>query len=106
MIVLPQPQELSSLNDCDLHGLQSDDDFAEDDASSISSGSTSAGSNQCRRFYVNLRLEVNERLLSSSEDEENLTTKDTWWQRRQRIKIRKRRRGKDESNTANLLHIP
>ena len=74
VIVLLQPQEIS--DPYDLYALQSDDDddgFVE----GIDSGTSSrAGSSSyivpCLRFKRELRMDVNERLLSSSEDEEQV----------------------------------
>ena len=98
MIVVQQPEGMANLSEDHLHGLQSDDHW--DDASSTaSSGSSGTGSsylsssNHCQRFFHNLRLEVNERMLSSSEDEltnNGLIT--TSWQR-YRVR-RKKKRGK------------
>ena len=99
VIVLQQPQEMS--DPCStLHGLQSEDDdlMPADDASS---GISSISSSPCReRFYQTMRLdqEVNERLLSSSEDddpdqEQRHYCSAIWRQRmKQRLKIRSNRR--------------
>ena len=89
---------MADLSEDHLHGLQSED-YWDDASSTASSGSSGTGSshllssNHCQRFFVNLRLEVNERMLSSSEEDE-LTNGlvGTSWQR-QRMR-RKRRRSK------------
>ena len=98
MIVVQQPEGMADLSENHLHGLQSED-YWDDASSTASSGSSGTGSshllssNHCQRFFVNLRLEVNERMLSSSEDEvTNGGLVGTSWQR-QRMR-RKRRRGK------------
>ena len=88
MIVLPQPEELAELNEATLHGLHSDEYF-DDDASSTSSNKSSSHS-QCQKFYLNLRLEVNERLLTSSDDDSS-TSSITYWQRKHRLRKKKKK---------------
>lgn len=80
-----QPEELAELNEAYLHGLHSDEYF-EDDASS-----TSSNNSRCERFYVNLRLEVNERLLSSSDDDDSSCSSSPMWKRRSRLRKKKKK---------------
>ena len=115
VIVLPQPGELADLPDSlhGLHGLHGapSDGLPEDDASSSGSTASSSlgstegstqgstecstqgstqGSTECRRFYRNLRLEVNERLLTSSDEDEGTGPSRT---RPQRARKRRRKGG-------------
>ncbi len=105
VIVVQQPEGMAELHEAQLHGLHSDE-YWEDDASSTASGGSSgvsslstSSSSQCQKFYLNLRLEVNERMLSSSDDEitSATTLSESSWQR-QRMR-RKRRRGRYFTNS-------
>jgi hypothetical protein len=93
VIVVPEPSEMSSPY-ASLYGLQSSDEdelCGDDDSSGVSSCTSSS---PCReRFYRSLQLEVNERMLSSSEDDMEEELRVNWRRRvKQRIRLRGRRR--------------
>ncbi|ELT88156.1 hypothetical protein CAPTEDRAFT_216943 [Capitella teleta] len=85
VIVVAEPEEMSSPYSS-LYGLQSSDDELCDDASS---GVSSISSSPCKeRFYQSMQTEVNERMLSSSDDEEQ--EQRSQWRRRVRQRLRLR----------------
>ncbi|CAH1776528.1 unnamed protein product [Owenia fusiformis] len=87
VIVMPQPEVLSELNNKDLHGIDSDFFDYDGDTSSTSSMSP------CQRFFSDLQSQVNDKLLSDdgSEDHDREIQRRIERRRKLRRKFRRRR---------------